>query len=76
MTLKTTEGSSTSDRLWTVSDVATFLGVPVRTLYQWRYHRCGPPGYRVGRHVRYDPTMVKAWLEDQHVIGGRGTHGR
>jgi hypothetical protein len=27
----------TVDRLWTVRDVSAFLGVPVGTLYQWRY---------------------------------------
>jgi hypothetical protein len=24
-----------------------------------------PPGYRVGRHVRYRRTAVEAWLETQ-----------
>ena len=24
-------------RLWTVEDVSTYLGVPVKTLYKWRY---------------------------------------
>ena len=28
-----------ADRLWNVHDVSAFLGVPVGTLYQWRY--CG-----------------------------------
>ena len=27
--------------LWTVEDVAAFLGIPVNTLYQWRYRRTG-----------------------------------
>jgi hypothetical protein len=42
----------TVDRLWTVRDVSAFLGVPVGTLYQWRYLRVGPPAYRVGRYIR------------------------
>ena len=50
------------DRLWSVDDVSTFLGVPVGTLYQWRYRRVGPPAARVGRHLRYDPADVRAWL--------------
>lgn len=29
------------------------LGVPVKTLYQWRYKGVGPAGVRVGRHLRY-----------------------
>jgi predicted DNA-binding transcriptional regulator AlpA len=36
--------------------------VPVATLYAWRYHREGPPGFRVGRHVRYRWTDVEEWI--------------
>ena len=54
-----------ADRLWTVHDVSGFLGVPVATLYQWRYLHVGPPAYRVGRHIRYDPGAVRAWLHTQ-----------
>jgi predicted DNA-binding transcriptional regulator AlpA len=49
--------------LWTAEDVSVFLGVPVATLYQWRYRRTGPRAYRVGRHLRYRPVEVQAWLE-------------
>jgi excisionase family DNA binding protein len=49
--------------LWTAEDVAKFLGVPVATLYQWRYRRTGPRAYRVGRHLRYRPAEVRAWLD-------------
>ena len=51
--------------LWTVHDVSAFLGVPVATLYQWRYRGIGPRASRVGRHLRYDPADVRAWLERQ-----------
>jgi DNA-binding transcriptional MerR regulator len=50
------------DRLWSVQDVSRFLGVPVATLHQWRYLGTGPKAYRVGKHLRYDPADVKAWL--------------
>jgi excisionase family DNA binding protein len=40
------------DRLLTVQDLADYLGVPVATIYAWR-HRQGPPGFRVGRHLRF-----------------------
>jgi excisionase family DNA binding protein len=49
--------------LWTPTDVAQFLGVPVATLYQWRRRRIGPPAHRVGRHLRYDPDAVRAWFD-------------
>ncbi|NJC68819.1 helix-turn-helix domain-containing protein [Planosporangium thailandense] len=54
-------------RPWTVEDVSTFLGVPVTTLYQWRYRCTGPRASRVGRHLRYDPADVRAWLDKQAV---------
>jgi predicted DNA-binding transcriptional regulator AlpA len=71
--IKVTQNSSlqaaTADRMWTVHDVSAFLGVPVATLYQWRYMRIGPPAYRVGRHVRYDPAAVRTWLYTQDAYG-------
>lgn len=57
--------TTTDTRTWTVQDVAAFLGVPVQTLYQWRYQRTGPPAYRVGKHLRYLPDEVMAWLREQ-----------
>ncbi|MFI6235258.1 helix-turn-helix domain-containing protein [Micromonospora sp. NPDC050784] len=52
-------------KLWTVEDVSDYLGVPVQTLYAWRKRRIGPPAGRVGRHLRYDPDVVRAWFADQ-----------
>ena len=49
--------------LLTPEQVAETLGSPLGTLYQWRYRHIGPPGHRVGRHVRYDPQDVAAWLQ-------------
>jgi len=54
-----------SEATWTIGDVAAFLRVPVPTLYRWRRYRCGPPAYRAGRHLRYLPDEVRAWLKDQ-----------
>ena len=56
---------NTLDRLLTVQDLAAYLGVPVTTLYQWRYRREGPRGFRVGRHLRYQWTDVTEWIEHQ-----------
>jgi Helix-turn-helix domain len=52
----------TCDRLWNAHDVSAFLGVPVATLHQWRYYGTGPPAFKVGRHLRYDPAAVRRWL--------------
>ncbi len=51
-----------TDRLLSPEEVARFLGVPVKTLYQWRYKGLGPQAFRVGRHLRYRPADVEAWL--------------
>lgn len=50
-------------RYLTPSDVAALLGVPIETVCQWRRKRTGPRGFRVGRHLRYDPADVRAWVE-------------
>jgi excisionase family DNA binding protein len=51
--------------LWGVEEVSAFLRIPVPTLYQWRHRHTGPPARKVGRHLRYDPDRVRAWLEEQ-----------
>jgi len=50
------------DRLWTIIEVSSFLGIPVSTLHQWRYLGQGPEAFRVGKHLRYDPARVRLWL--------------
>ena len=51
------------DRLLSVGDLAAYLGVPVKTLYQWRHKGIGPRGLRVGRHLRYRPKDIDSWLD-------------
>jgi excisionase family DNA binding protein len=51
--------------LWSVQETAAFLGVPVATLYRWRHQGSGPKAYRVGRHLRYDPALVRQWLDTE-----------
>lgn len=43
-------------------DVAVYAKVPEKTVRAWRYRRTGPPGYVVGRHVRYHRDEVDAWM--------------
>ncbi len=52
-----------ADRMWTPEDVSHYLGVPVPTLYQWRWKKYGPRAIRVGRYLRYRPTDVEVWLD-------------
>jgi predicted DNA-binding transcriptional regulator AlpA len=50
------------DRLWSVEDVSDYLGIPVKTLYQWKWRGDGPPVRKIGRHLRYDPDAVRRWV--------------
>lgn len=47
------------------AEVAAHLGVPVKTLYQWKYRGTGPAALKVGRHLRYRWRDVEAWLDQQ-----------
>ncbi|MFB7967044.1 helix-turn-helix transcriptional regulator [Streptomyces rubiginosohelvolus] len=50
------------DRYLTPKDIAALLSVPLETVYAWRKKHTGPPGFRIGKHLRYDPTAVYAWI--------------
>ena len=52
-----------TDALWTVEELAEFLGVPVATIYAWRNRGEGPPAFRVGRYLRFRSDEVTAWLD-------------
>lgn len=51
--------------LATSEQLAEHLGVPVRTLDQWRYKGTGPVSVKVGRHRRYRWADVETWLDRQ-----------
>jgi excisionase family DNA binding protein len=52
-------------RLATPAELADYLQVPLKTLYQWRYHGKGPRAHRVGRHLRHRWEDVEIWLASQ-----------
>jgi excisionase family DNA binding protein len=66
-------GTTASARraLATPADVANYLGVPVKTLTEWRYRRKGPRWAPVGRHVRYRWEDVEKWLDEQAKAAAR-----
>lgn len=53
----------TVEVLWTPEDLAAFLGIPEKTLTDWRYRGKGPAFKRVGKHVRYRPEDIREWLD-------------
>jgi hypothetical protein len=52
------------DGLITAAELAAFLSVPVKTLRQWRYLGVGRAALRIGRHLRYRPTEIRRWLDE------------
>jgi excisionase family DNA binding protein len=54
-----------TSRLLTPSELAEMLGVPIATLYAWRYHGKGPPALRIGRHLRYPAEELRQWIGDR-----------
>jgi len=60
------DGSATQpEPLLTPAELAGYLGVPIKTLYTWRYRHEGPPALRIGRHLRYRRDDVEDWLHDR-----------
>jgi excisionase family DNA binding protein len=56
------ENASLPDLL-SVSELAEYLGVPLSTIYLWRVRGEGPPGFKVGKQVRYRVADVANWLD-------------
>lgn len=52
-------------KLWTLDDVAVYLGVPKGTVYSWRTTGKGPVAHRIGKYLRYRPEDIEAWLNTQ-----------
>ncbi|MFF3633966.1 helix-turn-helix domain-containing protein [Streptomyces sp. NPDC002250] len=53
------------DRYLTPDDIAAMFEVPLETVYQWRKKRSGPPGFRIGKHLRYDPADVRTYVNQR-----------
>jgi excisionase family DNA binding protein len=64
--------ASAVPRLLTVQELADLLQVPPKTMYTWRYKGDGPRSVMVGRHLRYRPQDVAAWLEAQMRLPKHG----
>lgn len=58
------------EKLLTPEEAANVLGVPLTTLYQWRHRRRGPRSIKVGRHLRYRPADIEAYLDAQTQDAG------
>ncbi len=59
------------DPYLTKEDLAALCRVPVRTTDSWVYTGSGPPFVRIGKHRRYRPEAVEAWLAAQERGGSQ-----
>ena len=55
------------EQLLKISDVSKVAGLPESTIYQQRHRRVGlgAVAIRVGRHLRWRPEDIEAWLDEQ-----------
>jgi len=60
------------DELLSPQDLASYLDVPVSTLYDWRWRGEGPKGFRAGKHIRYRLSDIEEWIQKQ--IDSRLSH--
>jgi excisionase family DNA binding protein len=61
------------ERFLSPRQLAAYSNVSVATVYDWRHRRCGPPGFRVGKHVRYRRSDVDRWVDKQIEATSRGS---
>lgn len=61
--------SGLPDRYLTAEDLVVMFSLPsVETVYAWRRKRIGPPCFRVGKHLRFDPAAVARWVAEQTAL--------
>lgn len=57
-----------SQELLSANQVASFLGIPQKTLADWRYKHMGPAFVRIGgRLIRYKKSALVEWINSQEV---------
>jgi len=57
--------------LMDVAELASYLGLPVSTVYDWRVHGKGPAAYRFGKHLKFAVSDVRAWMAEQREASDR-----
>jgi DNA-binding transcriptional MerR regulator len=56
-----TAAAAATEKWFSNRDLAARYDVPLKTIFHWRQIGYGPPGIRMGNHVRYDPAEVRRW---------------
>lgn len=61
------------ERIWlSPAELAERFGVPLATVYKWRYGGYGPVSVKIGRHVRYSLAEVERWEQEKMKEAGGG----
>ena len=55
----------TLENLLSENEISQIFGRSIPTLQKDRLRGMGPPFIKIGRLVRYSPSAVQAWLDDQ-----------
>ena len=71
MSITTTHGDTQLPELLSLRQLAEYLGVPPSSVYYWRTQGKGPPGFQVGKALRFRVDDVDAWLQEQAARSGR-----
>ncbi len=53
------------ENLLSENEISQIFGRSIPTLQKDRLRGNGPPFIKIGRLVRYSPSAVQAWLDDQ-----------
>ncbi len=59
--------AATLERLLSTEELADYLGIPHKTVYQWGYLGVGPRRLKVGKRIKYRESDVAAWLAEQEL---------
>lgn len=63
-TIRPGRRSGLPERLWSLRETATFLGITPENLYELNHAGTGPRYSKVGKFCRYDPRDVEEYLAD------------
>jgi excisionase family DNA binding protein len=61
MTLAT--ANFTAEEFLTPQQLADYLGLSIKTIYDWNSSGFAPPRRRIGNRVRYAVSDVERWME-------------
>lgn len=59
------------EKLLNRAELAELLHVSPNTILKWRFFGDGPPAILVGQNLRWKPSQVNAWLEEQALAAKR-----